>query len=220
MRQIEDDDVGAHPRRIKLPQDPARLDADKVKIGLVADRRIDRQQVVVAEGLHRVPGVVEKSDRLWPGLAQGAAEIGDPPLHRVLVDIEKLGHLEPDGLQRIGHQRRVVHRVVEPADRGVPAVPDHQRDAPLTVGAGAGPVRKHKFGPRTGHRKSKKENQYGKKSRHRPGPVLRWVRQYAPNEPRGNRPVRKFRDMCLPGGLHGPQLSVRQGLFGNETGRG
>ena len=77
-------------------------------------RLADRQQVVLAVGLHAVAGVEQQPDAAL-GLER-AAELTDRILHAGLVGVGLEDHLEARAAQRVGHVARVVGRIVELGD--------------------------------------------------------------------------------------------------------
>jgi hypothetical protein len=115
------------------------------QIRRVGQAGVDGQEIVGPEGLDPVAGIVEEPGRLGPRLAQGPAELADRPGERRPVRIGEERRAEAARLQRLGHQPRVVHRVLERNHRLIAGISDHQRDAGLGQGRrDEGEERKHR----------------------------------------------------------------------------
>jgi hypothetical protein len=61
---IQHHDVHLVLRRLHRPQHPAGIEGIGIQVGLGLDVGVHRDQVVVALGLHAMPGVMEQSDRM------------------------------------------------------------------------------------------------------------------------------------------------------------
>ena len=128
---IQDHYIQAVAGNVHLGQHPLGADRLDIQIALALDRGIERYQVVHPARLDRVAGVVEQADPVLAGRVEPNAEVYDGALHRALVGVLRLDHLEAHRAQGLGHQGGVVLGIGERRDQHVVGVPYHQRHARL-----------------------------------------------------------------------------------------
>jgi hypothetical protein len=105
-----------------------RRDPDQPSICLVMERGIDRHEIVGTRELHRVPAVTDKCN---VGVAGGAREVDRFFLHADLVEIQTDDRLKTKPLQRLGHVRRIILRILKCGGIFVCRIAYDERDALL-----------------------------------------------------------------------------------------
>ncbi len=127
----------ALPAKSHLLQHQIGRDRLDIDVGFPLDLRLHRDQEVLALDLQPVAGIIEEAGRLGARIAELVAEVDDRPLHRVLVSVLHLDHVEPDPTQGLCHQLRIIGRIGEVADlAAIRRISDHQRDARLGLKGG------------------------------------------------------------------------------------
>ena len=129
---VDDEDAGARTHPVDMrEQRLLHVDGLVAHLGLVAQRDVDRQQVVAPADLHAVAGVVE--DRRDLVVFHAAPEFPQHALEVAGIEIEVLAHFEVEAAQGLRDQASIVLGIVQ-RDFRVSPVADHECDAALPGG--------------------------------------------------------------------------------------
>jgi hypothetical protein len=126
---VEDHEVEARAGSLHLPRHKADVHHLEIDVGLARRIGANRHQIIGAADLHAVAGVIEKRDI---GALNPLAKILHGLIHRGLVKIELSATTNQDKTQAgkgVGHQPRVLARIVERGDISVGRVADYERYA-------------------------------------------------------------------------------------------
>ena len=129
---VDDEDAGAWTHPVDM-REQRFLQVDRLvaHFGLVAQRDVDRQQVVAPADLYAVAGVVE--DRRDLVVVHSTREFAQHALELAGIQIEVLAHFEVEGAQGLRDQAGVVLGIVQRNFRVSP-VADDECDAALPGG--------------------------------------------------------------------------------------
>jgi hypothetical protein len=108
----------------RVVADPQPLDWN---VGVAVDRRIDRNEIVLAGELDAVAGEIDHRDGVGGITLRLLHEIAERLAQRVGIEVARTDHVEPCGLQVLGNQTGIVGRGRK-RPLGVGAIPDHQRE--------------------------------------------------------------------------------------------
>jgi hypothetical protein len=131
--RVEHDDLGRRRRVGERPHQIEQANALQRDLALAIERRVDRDQIVVALGLDRVAIVVDERDRVGPRRVHLVEKLAEQPAHVVGVDVGAFDDLEADAGQRLGDEAAVGQRRLQRSLR-IGGVADDERDALLRRG--------------------------------------------------------------------------------------